>query len=189
MPTRWKISLVLLILAGASAWLLDILLEQETGKPGLPRHDPDYFMENFSTITMEAEGIPKNKLFADYMAHYPDDNTIELVKPRLEIYQDEKLPMMVTAEKGWVTADNDVILLNGNVKLWQDNQSGVRELEVLSSEVKILTRQDYAESDKHTTIHYRKITASANGARAYFQENKLELLDNVHSTIIKNQPD
>ena len=167
--------------------MLDMLLEEETGKSTLPRHDPDYFMEKFSTVIMEDEGKPKNRLYADYMAHYPDDNTIELVEPRLEIYQEEKLPVMVTAEKGWVTADNEVILLSGNVKLWQDNPSGSRELEVLSSEVKILTRQDYAESDKHTTIHYRKISASAVGARAWLRENRLELLNNVQSTIIKNQ--
>lgn len=189
MPDRWKIILALVIIAGFTAWLLNYLIDDEVSLSDLPRHDPDYYMNNFSALNMEENGKAKNRLFAEYMAHYPDDDTIELINPRLEIFRENKLPVHVVAEKGWVTTDNEVILLSGNVKLWQDNIEGERELEVTSSDVKILTEQQYAETEKYTTFTSPKLSANAVGVRAYFHENKLELLNNVQSTIKQKQLD
>ena len=184
MQNRWKIALVLSFLAIGSAWLLNELIDDKSGSTVLLRHDPDYYMENFSTITMEDDGTPKNKLLAEYMAHYPDDNTIELLKPKLEVYRENKTPIYITADKGWVTANNEVILLKGAVKLWQDNNDGERKLEVNTSDVKILTKLEYAETDKYATIAAKRTTASATGVRAYFKESRIELLNNVHGKIL-----
>ncbi len=88
MRNRWKIAFILSILAIGSAWLLNRLTDDKSTSTVLLRHDPDYYMEDFSTLTMEQDGTPKNKLLAEYMAHYPDDNTIELLKPKLEVYRE-----------------------------------------------------------------------------------------------------
>jgi len=184
MRNRWKIAFILSILAIGSAWLLNRLTDDKSTSTVLLRHDPDYYMEDFSTLTMEQDGTPKNKLFAEYMAHYPDDNTIELHKPKLEVYRKNETPIFIIADKGWVTADNEVILLSGAVKLWQDNIDGIRELEINTSDVKILTQQEYAETDKLATIVGEKTTASAVGVRAYFNESRIELLSDVHGKIL-----
>ncbi|MEE9551970.1 MAG: LPS export ABC transporter periplasmic protein LptC [Gammaproteobacteria bacterium] len=186
MFNRWKIAILLVTVATGSAWLLNWLGEDKTTSTTLLRHDPDHYMKNFTTLTMEENGKPKSKLYADYMAHYPDDNTTELIKPKLVVYRENKSPVNIIADKGWVTADNEVILLSGSVTLWQENNAGERELEIISSDVKILTEQQYAETDKPTTIKARKNTFKSIGARAYFQENRLELLNNVHGKIPPN---
>jgi len=187
MQNRWNIALLLGFLAIGSAWLLNRLTEDKSITSTLLRHDPDYYLENFSTLTMDQDGSPKNKLFAEYMAHYPDDNTTELIKPRLEVYRQGKTPIIAISDKGWVTADNEVILLSGAVKLWQDNINGERELELVTSDVKILTKQEYAETDKAATMQGKRTTASAVGVRAYFKENRIELLNNVHGKILPKQ--
>jgi lipopolysaccharide export system protein LptC len=184
MRNRWKIVLILSMLAIGSAWLLNRLADDKSTTTVLLRHDPDYYMEDFSTLTMEQDGTPKNKLLAEYMAHYPNDNTIELLKPKLEIYRKNETPIFVTADKGWVTANNEVILLRGAVKLWQDSIDGNRELEINTSEVKILSQQEYAETDKLATIVGKRTTASAIGVRAYFKESRIELLNDVHGKIL-----
>ena len=187
MHNRWKIALLLGVLAIGSAWLLNRLTDEKSITSTLLRHDPDYYLENFSTLTMDQDGTPKNKLFAEYMAHYPDDNTTELIKPRLEVYRKGESPIIAISDKGWVTADNKVILLSGAVKLWQDNINGERELELITSDVKILTEQEYAETDKAATMKGKRTTVSAVGVRAYFKENRIELLNNVHGKILPSQ--
>ena len=153
---RWKIVIVLSLLAIGSTWLLNRLSETEPAEISVLRHDPDNYMRNLTTLTMNQDGSPKNKLYADYMAHYPDDNTTELINPRLEIFRLEKPPTTITAEKGWVTEDNEVILLSGETRLIQLDAEGVRELEIITSDVRVLMEQEYAETDKAATIFGKK---------------------------------
>ena len=186
MPGRWKTAAVLGLLAAVSAWLLNLLAGGGSDGSGRLRHDPDHFMENFTTINMELDGRPKTILRAVHMAHYPDNNTTELVKPRLEVFRPDKTPVQVIAERGWVTADNEVILLSGNVTMWQDDHAGERLFEIVTSDVRILMDQEYAETDKPAVLTGRKTTLKATGVRAYLQESRLELLNEVYGKILQN---
>jgi lipopolysaccharide export system protein LptC len=181
---RWKIVIVLSLLAIGSAWLLNRLSDPGSTEISVLRHDPDNYMHDLTTLTMNQDGSLKNKLYADYMAHYPDDNTIELINPRLEIFRPEKPPTTITAEKGWVTEDNEVILLSGKTRLIQIDAEGIRELEIITSDVRVLMDQEYAETDKPATIIGKKITIKSTGMKAYIGENRLELLNNVHTKIL-----
>lgn len=189
MPFRWKIAVALLLLATGSAWLLNRLAGTETAKKEIVGHDPDYYMENFTTTTMKEDGTPKNKLSADYMAHYPDNDTTELRSPRLEVFRKDELPVNIIADKGWVTEDNEVILLTGNVKFWQDDKTGYRKIEIITTDVRILPKQEYAETDKPVKLIARRTTVNATGVRAYFDESRVELLNNVQAKILPEQTD
>lgn len=186
---RWKILLVMLLLAAGSAWLLQVLSPGKARGPAQVLHQPDYYLHNFVTVNMEEDGTLKNRLEADYMAHYPDDDTTELVKPRLSVTRPGQEPVQVTADKGWVTADNKVILLSGSVNLWQLDESGNKRLEIITSEVKILTDEEYAETEKPATISGRDTTVNATGVRAWLKEGRLQLLSNVHTTISSQRVD
>ncbi len=181
---RWKIIIILSLLAISSTWLLNRLTETGSTEISVLRHDPDNYIHDLTTLTMNQDGSPKNKLYADYMAHYPDDNTTELIKPKLEIFRLHKPPITITAEKGWATEDNEVILLTGETKLLQLDAEGVRELEIITSDVRVLMDQEYAETDKAATIFGRKTTIKAIGVNAYLGESKLELLNNVYTKIL-----
>ncbi len=181
---RWKIVIVLSLLAIGSAWLLNRLSETGSTEISVLRHDPDNYMYELTTLTMNQDGSVKNKLYADYMAHYPDDNTIELINPRLDIFRPDKPPTIITAEKGWVTEDNEVILLSGKTGLIQLDAEGVRELEIITSDVRILMDQEYAETDKPATIFIKTTTIKSTGMKAYLSENRLELLNNVYTKIL-----
>jgi lipopolysaccharide export system protein LptC len=181
---RWKIAIILSLLAIGSTWLLNRLTENGSTEVSVLRHDPDNYMHDLTTLTMNQDGSPKNKLYADYMAHYPDDNTTELINPKLEIFRKEKQPTTITAEKGWVTEDNEVILLSGETRLIRLNAKGIRELEIITSDVRVLMEQEYAETDKPAIIYGKKTTIKSTGMNAYLGENRLELLNNVYTKIL-----
>lgn len=63
---RWKLALILVVIAGISYWALDKLTEDDLTELSKLAHYPDYYMENFTTITMNQDGTPKNRLYANY---------------------------------------------------------------------------------------------------------------------------
>ena len=189
MLERWKIIIVMLLLAAGSAWLLHKISPGKTRATRELLHQPDYFMENFRTFNMEQDGTLKNRLRAEHMMHYPDDNTTELFRPLLEIPRDDNRPINIVADKGWVTADNEVILLTGNVNLWQNDAAGNKSLEVITSDVRILVNQEYAETDKPATFINKDTSVKGVGVKAYLKEGRLKLLHNVHATISSEKTD
>lgn len=183
MPARWETVIILLLVATASAWLLNKLTTGESTDTTEFRHDPDYYMENFTTWSMGEDGVPKNILNADYMAHYPDSDTTELTNPRLEVFRDHKQPVNIIADKGWVTDGNEVILLSGKVRLWEEDAEGNIRMEITSTDVKILPELEYAETEKPATLTRGRITVNTTGMRAWMKESRIEFLNNVHTII------
>jgi len=184
---RWKLIIILIVVAGFSYWALEKLTEDDTTKLNKLAHYPDYYMENFTTLTMNQDGTPKNRLNAIYMAHYPDDNTSELHKPELEIFRVDKPPIIVTADNGWVTSNNDVILLSGNVYLHQNDEFGDLKVELIAEDARVLVDQKYAETDKAATLITKRSVTNSIGMRAYLQEQRMEFLNNVQTTIEPRQ--
>ena len=180
---RWKLAAVLIMIAGFSYWLLDKLIGDDKKVLEKFAHYPDYYMENFTTIKMNDDGTPKNQLSASYMAHFPDDNTTELDYPKLRIFRADKLPINVSADKGWVTSSNEVILLKGNVHLYQVEETGEMSLELITDDARVLIDKKYAETDKPATVISKKSTTNSTGIRINMQEHKMEFLNKVHTTI------
>ncbi|MDX1519198.1 MAG: LPS export ABC transporter periplasmic protein LptC [Gammaproteobacteria bacterium] len=182
-----KVSAILLVLAGTSAWLLHLISSGSPESAGIISYEPDFYIKRFTTTEMNTDGSLKNRLHADYMAHYPDNDTSELVNPRLEVFQQDRNPLNIVADKGWVTSGNEVILLTGKVNMWQDDQSGNRKMEINTTDVRILPEQEYAETDNEATFINSDTVTTATGVRAYFKEERIVLLDNVHTRILRNE--
>ena len=184
---RWKLIVVLIVVAGFSYWALEKLTEDDVSKLSKLAHYPDYYMENFTTLTMNQDGTPKNRLNAVYMAHYPDDNTSELHQPELEIFRVDRPPVFVSADNGWVTSNNDVILLSGNVYLHQNDELGDLKVELIAEDARVLVDQKYAETDNAATLITKRSVTNSIGMRAYLQEQRMEFLSNVQTTIEPRQ--
>jgi len=178
--------LLLSLLVGGSAWLLDRLEEDAPRVAAPQRHDPDWYMEDVTEHAMNAAGELERKLVAERMVHYPDDGSTELVRPRLELYNGDPEPWHVVADRGWVSAGNEVILLYGEVEIWRNHQDGGRELEVLTTDLRVLPEQQYAETDNAATIRTRTTVTQAVGMRARFAASRLELLQRVTSRYEKD---
>lgn len=166
-----------------SYWLLQSLTEEEQISLRELAHYPDYYLENFSTVAMETDGSPKNYLTASYMAHYPDDDTTELHQPEMKFFQKTKPPINVRSDKGWVTSNNEVILLSGNVYLHQNDEAGNKAVEVIADDARVLVEEDYAETDNAATVIRGRTVINSIGMRAYLREQRMEFLSNVHTTI------
>ena len=174
-----NVALVLVVIAALTAWWLSKLDESGGGGRELKAHEPDYYMENFTQSTMDEQGRLHHRLSAELMLHYPDDDTTEMVKPILEVYNDGPMPWHVRAEKGWISANNDVVLLTGQVHIWRDREDGRREIDVVTRDLRVLPREQYAETDKSARIRGEGVQYDAVGMRASFEQSRLELMSRV----------
>ena len=126
-------------------------------------------------------GEVRNVLYADLVLHYPDDDSTELTRPRLEIYNGRDDPWYVIAESGWISSGNEVVLLHGEVEIWRTNDAGERTFEILTSELRVLPNEKYAETDDPATITSPTTVTTTIGMRANFAHDRLELLERVRS--------
>ncbi|MGA8259799.1 MAG: LPS export ABC transporter periplasmic protein LptC [Arenicellales bacterium] len=103
-----------------SVWLQFGFMEQPAKKvDASKRHDPDYYMENFTAIGMDKDGKRKYIIEAERMVHYPDDDTALLDKPHIIQFKPGVAPRHAYAESGWMASNGNEILLTGNVKVIQ----------------------------------------------------------------------
>jgi len=176
---RHGVQLALLAVVVLTGWWLYDLDREARSAKALKTHEPDYFMENFTRMQMDTTGRMKHRLRAKMMLHYPDDDSTELVQPLLEVYNADEQPWHVKSERGWISAKHDLVLLQGDVQIWRETASGEREFEVLTRDVRVLPDDRYAETAQAAIIRAPRTEYHAVGVRAWFNENRLELLKQV----------
>jgi lipopolysaccharide export system protein LptC len=176
--------IILFAIASLSIWYMNRLSLPVTEVTSFKPVVPDYYLENFTTTSMNADGSPRNRVNAIYMAHYANDDASELLNPSMQFFRTNRPPMHISSDKGWLTSDNEVILLKGLVELFELDETGARKLQVNTSNTRVLPNRDYAETDAPATIITGRLTIQGDGMRAHLQENRLEILSNVHTTIL-----
>ena len=70
-----------------------------------PRHEPDYYMRDFSVKVFEPDGRLKSVIVGTEGRHYPDTDTLEIDQPRIRILGTEGNVTTATAARGLINAD------------------------------------------------------------------------------------
>ncbi|HKQ29938.1 MAG TPA: LPS export ABC transporter periplasmic protein LptC [Burkholderiales bacterium] len=110
---------VLLLLAGASWFLVRVAGEPEFLFTGKQRHDPDYIVEDFHSVVMTATGQPHYELRGKRLTHYGDDGSSTVEQPYVIQYERGRAPTHARAERGFVPNGTPYIELTGNVHVAQ----------------------------------------------------------------------
>ena len=116
-------------MVGMSIWLQLGLLEDPRPQPvpGNSRHDPDYYVENFTATGVDESGENRYVLEGERMVHFPDDDTALLDNPHVIQYKEGVPPRHSYSDSGWVAPGGDEVLLTGNVRVIEghaDNDAG-----------------------------------------------------------------
>ncbi len=98
--------------------LQNSLLEEEPEEQNYnQRHDPDYYIENFTATGLDKNGQRRFVIEAERMAHFPDDDTALLDNPHVIEYTVGFAPRHTYSDSGWMNSTGDEILLTGNVRV------------------------------------------------------------------------
>ena len=184
---KWFTPLLVSVLAGLSYWLFSEQPKDKTHTVSRDNRSADTFMENFTTRILNAEGKPRYEVQAASMVHYPYDDHSEFTAPQFIVHQSDGGRWHITAEQGQAQDGTEQILLQGNVVITQQgkpdlqttDEEAAAKLELRTSELLIRPDEEYAETQQLATIRRGRGTLQSLGLRAYFGEERMQLLSQV----------
>ena len=131
---------------------LERTVREDDAPPSLRRHDPDYFVVNFTTTTYNREGAVESVMSAERMVHYPDDDTTELFAPRVVQAKPHEPRFSVRAERGQLSRDGDEIFLYGDVLLVRDADAERPEARMTTEFLHVLRDRSLVRTDRLVKI-------------------------------------
>ncbi|WP_231910636.1 LPS export ABC transporter periplasmic protein LptC [Candidatus Nitrosoglobus terrae] len=178
----WGI-VALVLIATLTAW--ELLREEPTSQPSLNidsnSRTIDYFMEQFISTVIDQKGLLLYQLSGAYMAHYPDNDTIDITAPHMLFYHQVATPSWdVIAERGLTNSNGDEIYLLGKVIIHQlKDSSQTSHMKILTRDVRVEPAAKYAETQQPATLLDNYGRTDGIGARIYFKEERVEILSQV----------
>jgi len=146
-------------LAAFTYWLDAQVESSGRRNDGSSRHDPDLFIERFHAVTFDVDGRVRQMLAANRAEHFPDDGSVDLLGPALEIMDPGKPRIAVTAEKGTVSGDRETVTLRGHVHATRDaaeatprDRNPMGAATVTTEKLRIIPKEGRAETDALVTI-------------------------------------
>jgi lipopolysaccharide export system protein LptC len=142
---------LMLVLALLSFWLERTAREA----PVLPverAHDPDYSAEQFSITDYGRAGAPESTLAAARMAHYPDDDSTELVAPRLTEAKPEQPRLRLSADRATLSRDGAEVFLYDNVLLVREAAADSPETRMQTSFLHVVRGRSLVRTDREVRI-------------------------------------
>lgn len=163
----WKIPF-LSLLAGLSWWLsID-----QASSPQILKTDAsqkaDYFLRQFEVIAMNQQGQPQRELQATFMQHFPADDSTELTAPVMHLHSSDKPSWRIESEQGYVSADGDLVLLDGAVDIRRPAAPGFDAIQIHTRNLRVQLPNDYAETDEAVDIKSGIHKMNGVGMQAHF---------------------
>jgi lipopolysaccharide export system protein LptC len=182
-PRLLVLFLSLFGLIALTAWLSDTAVTplQVSSVEEEQSHTPDFYMQTYNALVMDERGLPSHRVISPRLTHYADDETTELEQPDVTVYRDIGAPWQIKSERGWVAADNKLVLMSGNVRMDRLKTADNPPMQLRTERLRVMPDDDYAETDKPVSMKTDRQEVHANGMRAYMAKNQIQLLGEVSS--------
>ena len=151
-PTTRLFPLGLMLALAALTFYLDRAVNDEDTHPAMRRHDPDYIVVNFTTTTYNRDGAAESTLSASRMEHFPDDDTTELIAPRVVQTKPDQPRMTVRADRGKLSRDSEDIYLYDNVVLEREAVAGRSAARLTTQYLQVVRDRSLVRTDREVKI-------------------------------------
>lgn len=153
-------------------------------------HEPDYTINNGALSALNEVGSTKYRILGNKVIHYDDDASIDIVAPRMRLFQPNKAPVTVKANTGHLDGDLTILDLIDNASIFRPAQAATETepatLRMLasSSYFKVLINDDIIESDRPITLEQgMSIMHSTEGGKFNNVEQSMVLSGQVKGRI------
>ncbi len=115
------------------------------------RHEPDYFMRNFSIKTFDAKGRMKNEIFGAQARHFPDTDTVEIERVRLRLVSEQGGIITAAADRALTNGDGSEVQLIGNANVVREARTDASGRQIPASELRGEFFRAYTNSERVKT--------------------------------------
>ncbi|WP_420994596.1 LPS export ABC transporter periplasmic protein LptC [Cupriavidus sp. 30B13] len=184
--------LLMALVAGSTFWLVQVNSPHEApAGPVGTKHEPDYYMIRFSATELAEDGNTKMRFTGDKMIHFADDQTYEVTKPAMRAYEIDRPPVTGHADRGTMNAEGSVVDLFGHaliVRAQGPDPAKDPPMTAASEYFQVLVNDDIVKTDKPVKLTRGPSVMTANGLVFNNVTREVQLLGNVHGTIITVPP-
>ena len=115
--------ILMAVLALATYWLARTTPGAGSGPNAAhtQKHEPDYFLHNFSVKSFEGTGRLKSEIQGVDGRHYPDTDTLEIDQPRIRSYGLNGAVTVATAKHAISNGDGSQVQLIGDAVVTREN--------------------------------------------------------------------
>lgn len=121
-------------------------------------HEPDYTIQNGALSALNELGATKYRVLGNKVTHYDDDASIDILAPRMRLFQLNKAPVTVKSDTGHLDGDLTILDLFDNATIFRPAQeasaSGPATLRMLASSTyfKVLINDDIIQTNRPVTL-------------------------------------
>ena len=192
---RMLLRLMPLILMGVLTLVTFWLVQKNTPpeKSTIERvrlHEPDYTITNGALSALNELGVTKYRILGNKVIHYDDDASIDILAPRMRLFQPDKPPVTVKSDTGHLDGDLTILDLIDNASIFRPAQaataSQAETLRMLASSTyfKVLINDDIIETNRPITLEQGLSTMHSNeGGKFNNVEQSMMLLGQVKGRI------
>ena len=173
--------LVLMLALALLTFYLERAVREEEPHAPLRRHDPDYMVSNFLTTTYNRDGVAEAVMSATRMVHYPDDDSTELLAPRMVQTKPAEPRITLSAERGALSRDGDEVFLYDNVVLVREADAARPQARMSTSFLHILRDRALVRTDREVLFEEEGRSLRGRGMEYHNDTRELFLRDDVHA--------
>jgi lipopolysaccharide export system protein LptC len=177
--TRMFPLLLMLALAALTFWLERTVRQEEGLHPSLRRHDPDYVVDNLTHTRFNLQGLADSTLAAAKMLHYPDDDSTDLVTPRMVQTKPNEPRVTLTADRGTLSQDGEEVFLYGNVLVVREAGPERPETRMRTSFMHVVSAHSVIRTDRDIVITEEDRVLSGRGMEYRNDTKELFLRERV----------
>jgi lipopolysaccharide export system protein LptC len=167
-------------LAALTLWLDHTVRRETPPHPALRRHDPDLVVENFGLTRYDADGQVAAVLAAAKMVHFPDDDSTELLAPRIVQHRPGEPRLTASAHRGRLSADGEELFLEDDVLLVREDPEPGSEMRIRTDFLHVVQAKSLVRTDREVLITDRWRRLSARGMEYHNDSRQLFLRERVH---------
>lgn len=151
-----------------------------------PKEKPDLIVLNSTTYRYNKEGLLKDEIFAEKTLHYNEDNLTVVIKPKMTLYTEKRIPWTISADTGRSLDGDKVFYLTGHVRLYQASSPGSPETTITTTALTYYPRQSVAITAEEVTIIQPRAQLLACGMRVNLKKGILTTRSKTRATYDPN---
>ena len=175
---------VLAVVIGS--WLWSDRPPADTDEPinGIGDRQIDYRISGFDVTRMKPSGEPANRLRAELLEHFSDDDSSVLTRPSLVVYGDaDAPPWQIEAVSALVPPDGSVVDLRGEVLIVREAHAQRAPMQIETRDLRVRPDEDYAETSERVRVHSGNDWIDAVGMEAWLRPpSRIKFLSQVRGS-------
>jgi LPS export ABC transporter protein LptC len=165
--------LLLIVVVGTSYWYSRMLRIPRAAPPPTPG-TPDVVVDRVVVTQFDVQGIARNKLFAERLTHFSENDNIELASPRLVSLREDQPQVDARAQRARIENAGERVHMMGSVLLTRAAAPGEPALR-LSTEY-LLAEPDIDRFSTDKPVEMDRGTSTIN-AQSMVYDNVARTLD------------